>query len=228
MSAAPIQRATAEGGYRKGEEARGRILAAALKVFGAGGFRGATTRQIAEEAGVNLPALKYYFGGKEGLYLACAEEILARYQSRMQAIAEDVLSGLAPKADPAAARAALKRLLSALAELLVGGEEPEVWTAFMLREMAERGPAFDFLFDRLWAPGVAAAAELVARALGRDQATEPDRIQALFLISSLSAFSTARSVAVRTLGWPDTRGDRFSAVLAGLAAQVDRLRPELA
>jgi AcrR family transcriptional regulator len=41
------------------------------------------TRQIAEAADVNLPALKYYFGGKQGLDLACAQEIVGRYQQRM-------------------------------------------------------------------------------------------------------------------------------------------------
>ena len=61
-------RAREVSGYAKGEAARLRILDAALAAFGEGGFKGATTRQIAEAAGVNLPALKYYFGGKEGLY----------------------------------------------------------------------------------------------------------------------------------------------------------------
>src|ERR1700682_2998925 len=66
-------------GYQKGKETQARILEVALKTFGNEGFKGATTRQIADDAGVNLPALKYYFGGTEGRYLACAHAIAARY-----------------------------------------------------------------------------------------------------------------------------------------------------
>ena len=64
-------------GYRKGEETRQRILEAALQVFATTGYNGASTRQITESAGVTLPALRYYFGGKEGLYKACAAALPA-------------------------------------------------------------------------------------------------------------------------------------------------------
>src|SRR3546814_5183520 len=76
-----------EGGYAKGEQTRARLLAAALDCFGPDGFEKVTTRQIATRAGVNLPALTYYFGSKEGLYLACAqrsEEHTSELQSLMR------------------------------------------------------------------------------------------------------------------------------------------------
>lgn len=75
--AADPPQAAAAGGYRKGAETRLRILTAALQAFGSAGAAGATTRKIAHEAGVSLPALKYYFGGKEGLYLAVLERAYA-------------------------------------------------------------------------------------------------------------------------------------------------------
>ena len=72
------------GGYRKGEETRQRILAVALVAFGGSGFDAVTTRRIAQDAGVKLPALTYYFGGKEGLYRACAEDIVARWREGVE------------------------------------------------------------------------------------------------------------------------------------------------
>ncbi len=47
---------------------RGRILEAAGEQFAERGFREATVRMICERAGVNISAIKYYFGGKEELY----------------------------------------------------------------------------------------------------------------------------------------------------------------
>lgn len=67
-----------EGGYQRGEETRQRIVEAALAVFGERGYEGASTREIATAAGVNAPALQYYFNNKEGVYLACAEHTAKR------------------------------------------------------------------------------------------------------------------------------------------------------
>ena len=46
------------------------IMNAAEKVFGCIGFDGATTREIAQTAGVNLALIHYYFGNKRALFEA--------------------------------------------------------------------------------------------------------------------------------------------------------------
>ena len=46
------------------------ILSAAEECFAASGFVGATTRQVASRAGVNVATLHYHFGSKEELYRA--------------------------------------------------------------------------------------------------------------------------------------------------------------
>lgn len=51
-----------------GEEARGRLLMAALRLFAEKGFAKTSTREIAQAAGANLSSIKYYFGDKAGLY----------------------------------------------------------------------------------------------------------------------------------------------------------------
>ena len=56
-----------------------RIIKEALEIFGRQGFDSASTREIAGAADVPLPALQYYFGGKEGLYLACADYVAEKH-----------------------------------------------------------------------------------------------------------------------------------------------------
>jgi len=51
-------------------ETRRTILSAAEECFAASGFVGATTRQVAALAGVNVATLHYHFGNKERLYRA--------------------------------------------------------------------------------------------------------------------------------------------------------------
>ncbi|MGR3463697.1 TetR family transcriptional regulator C-terminal domain-containing protein [Limimaricola sp.] len=55
---------------------RATILEAALEVFAAHGFRGATIDRIAQAAGLSKPNLLYYFRSKEALHLAILEDLM--------------------------------------------------------------------------------------------------------------------------------------------------------
>jgi len=59
-----------------GVEARHRLLYAALRLFAEKGFAKTSTREIAQAAGTNVAAIRYYFGDKAGLYAACFAEPL--------------------------------------------------------------------------------------------------------------------------------------------------------
>ncbi|MGR3805465.1 TetR family transcriptional regulator C-terminal domain-containing protein [Marinibacterium profundimaris] len=55
---------------------RAAIMDAALEVFSAQGFRGATVDEIASLSGLSKPNLLYYFASKEAIYLALLERQL--------------------------------------------------------------------------------------------------------------------------------------------------------
>jgi AcrR family transcriptional regulator len=59
------------------DETRREILKAAEESFAAAGFTGATTREVAARAGVNVATLHYHFGNKEGLYRAVIDRAVA-------------------------------------------------------------------------------------------------------------------------------------------------------
>src|SRR5246500_4110636 len=73
-----------------GLDAKQRLIKAGLEIFGTFNLEGATTRQLAERAGVNQAAIPYYFGGKEGLYLAVIQYMLQHKGSQVRPIAEQI------------------------------------------------------------------------------------------------------------------------------------------
>ncbi|WP_295669794.1 TetR/AcrR family transcriptional regulator [uncultured Mucilaginibacter sp.] len=65
------------------------ILDVAERIFSDLGFDGASTRMISGEAGVNMAMLNYYFGSKEGLFLAVFERKISSFQTLLQNIGND-------------------------------------------------------------------------------------------------------------------------------------------
>ena len=62
------------------------ILNAALEVFSAYGFRGATVDQIATRCGLSKPNLLYYFRRKEDIYVALLEHTLSDWLEPLRAL----------------------------------------------------------------------------------------------------------------------------------------------
>jgi len=65
------------------------ILDVAERVFSEKGFDGASTRLISGEAGVNMAVLNYYFGSKDGLFLAVFQRKIASFQNILQNLGND-------------------------------------------------------------------------------------------------------------------------------------------
>ncbi|MEO6500161.1 MAG: TetR/AcrR family transcriptional regulator [Mucilaginibacter sp.] len=65
------------------------ILDVAERVFSDLGYDAASTRFISGEAGVNMAMLNYYFGSKDGLFLAVIERKIEMFHSLIQSIGND-------------------------------------------------------------------------------------------------------------------------------------------
>ncbi len=119
---AAIQRAVAQR-----EEARERLLAAALQLFANQGFVRTSTRELAEAAQVNVAAISYYFGDKAGLYRAVFFGPFAHLDADPARLAD-------PRLAPADA---LALFFGAFLEPLRHGETARLCTKLRVREMLE-------------------------------------------------------------------------------------------
>lgn len=66
------------------DETRCLILSAAREHFLHAGYRGTSTRQVADDCGITQPALYHHFGGKEELYVAVLENELQQIERRLR------------------------------------------------------------------------------------------------------------------------------------------------
>ena len=57
-----------------------KLLHAAIEAFSENGFKGTSTRDIADRAGVHHPLITYHFKNKEQLWLAAAEKIFGDFR----------------------------------------------------------------------------------------------------------------------------------------------------
>jgi AcrR family transcriptional regulator len=74
----------AAAGAQPATSRRERILAAAIAVFAEAGFQAASTRRIAEVAGVTDPLLFYHFKSKADLYLAAVQDQIGKLREGLE------------------------------------------------------------------------------------------------------------------------------------------------
>ncbi|OLT13878.1 hypothetical protein BJF79_19515 [Actinomadura sp. CNU-125] len=72
-----------------GDATKSRILDAAEELFGERGFAGTSLRAVTAAAAANVAAVRYHFGGKEGLLRAVADRAMAPVnEERLEALRE--------------------------------------------------------------------------------------------------------------------------------------------
>jgi len=74
-----------------------KLLNAALEAFAEHGFKGTSTRNIAERAGVHHPLITYHFRNKEELWRAAADSVFSEFNVALAAAAA-AQAGECPKA----------------------------------------------------------------------------------------------------------------------------------
>jgi len=223
-SGAPApRRRPLEGGYARGEETRERIIEAAFIVFAEEGYAGASTRRIAAEAGVNPPALQYYFDSKEGLHLACGQAAIDQMMQRLGPAMQQARAALNSGSRPVAVEA-LCGLVEATADLAMIDRETEAWRRFMGQCQTDTvGPAFSLMEADFVTPMRALSTELAAQALDLAPGDPTAPLQALLIFSVGPALHLKRDSVLAMMGWSDFDGERAALVKAILRQQVTRI-----
>lgn len=106
---------------------RERLIEAAGRLFAEKGFEGSTIREICEDAGANVAAVNYHFGGKEGLYTEVVADVIRRRTERLP-----MDGGLGEDAPP---EERLRAFVRAFLRRRFDRDRPGWWGRLLAREM---------------------------------------------------------------------------------------------
>jgi TetR/AcrR family transcriptional regulator, regulator of cefoperazone and chloramphenicol sensitivity len=205
--------------------ARSKLVLAALHVFAEKGFEGATTREICEMAGTNISAIRYYFGDKAGLYRAAFTEPMcdAPCHTKIETFADLPL--------PEALRIFFREFL----EPLKKGEEFRLVMKLHFREMIEPTGAWQQEIDAEIKPQHEAMVSMLRQHL-RLKRIDIDVHRLAFAIIGMAVHfyvgqDVVSAISPQLLSTPkaiDTLADRLAAYsVAMIEDEAKRRLPEL-
>lgn len=210
MVTATKLRHAGESGYSRGEETRTRIVNAALKLFGERGFDAASTRDIAAAAGVNAPALQYYFDNKEGVYRACTEYLVQRLRDAMADVIAHANAVLDAPYDHVALIDAFCAIQMQITSLMLLSNPIEA-RLFMAREQVGLGPDLgpDTVGERMRKPIFDVTCAIVGRLTGKPADDDETIIRTTALNGQLVLFQVIGRRSMRDLPLNDVDPERL-------------------
>jgi AcrR family transcriptional regulator len=127
------------------EARRQDVLESACRVFTRSSYHGATTAEIAREAGITEPILYRHFGSKRDLYLACLDETWHGFRAGAErALAEDPDRCLGAIADAYMGKKSKLRLVDLWIQALTEASDDAVIAKAVRRQIRE---VHDFFAD---------------------------------------------------------------------------------
>ncbi len=216
-----LRRSTA-GGYARGDETRQRIIDAALELFGEHGFEGASTRASAARAGVNAPALQYYFENKLGVYCACIESLADQVWMHFVPAVQRAWAVLnAPEADVEELIEAFVGIQRAMAGKIFEASGTPNQRMLFAREQSGYEPesASQILMQRVRRPLNEVTCALIARVTGDAPDATVTRIRMFSLHGQLTIFHVARRSTLEMLGWREYDAEHAAQIVETVCAQ---------
>lgn len=188
------------GGSGHERETVRRILESASAEFARHGFVAARIRDIVDAAGVNLAAVNYHFGGKEGLYRATLAMLARRTQADVPRESAEVRA-LPPEEQ-------LRIFTRVILGRFLGGSQASPMARILAHELLDPTPAFDDLLREVAGPQFERLTDIVARLLG-PRANADEIALASFSVTGQWAFYLFGRAAIERL-YPDLIRDPAS------------------
>jgi TetR/AcrR family transcriptional regulator, regulator of cefoperazone and chloramphenicol sensitivity len=206
------------------EDPRQRLVEAGLDLFGKFSFEGASTRMLAERAQVNLAAITYYFGGKQGLYLAVADHITEQINGLLGDQLARVQEALKnERLSKEQSFFLLGEWLQFLITRFLGRAQTDKWLSIIVREQLWPTDAFGILFEGFMRPLDQALFGLVARIMGLKPDDQEVKLRALAIKGEIQIFQISRSAVKRTLNWKNYGPENLDAIRRVIMDNLSRI-----
>jgi AcrR family transcriptional regulator len=193
------------------------LIEAGIHLFGRQSFSGTSTRQLAARANTNIGSIAYHFGGKDGLRLACAEEVARRISRVIMAVSA------VPAPSASAAATQLRAILRGMITYLTNDRETGDMVPFMLRELSEGSSTVDIVYRGVIEPSHRRLCGLWGAASGSEPESETVRLAVFCMIGQVLYFRIGSSIVTRRMGWATIGPDETDKIASVLLAHLDAL-----
>lgn len=184
------------------ENTKKRLIETGVELFSRYGFDGVSTRNLADRANVNLASIQYYFGSKEGLYLAVARYMVQHVRSWMGPQISGVDRALIKEnPDKQACFRLFCELMDQILFHVLSDSEARRWMGIFMREQIDPTSAFDILYEGIMEPIHHCLFRLIARMLDLPEDARETKMRSYAIAGGVLMFHLSRAEISRTMNW---------------------------
>lgn len=212
----------------RGEKTLQQLLDTGLEAFARYGPDGVSTRHLAKMAGVNSAAIQYYFGSKEGYYLAVVQHLIQTRAAPLLELVADIAQRFHQAgAAQSEAEKLLPELIGKLAKTVLLYPAARYFASISSREHLHPTKAYELIYpvvERLHR----LMSELAAAVLGLAPDSPEAVVRAHALLGQVMLFRIGATTLCRRLQWESvnqSQAEWIASVLAEMACRSLGLQP---
>jgi AcrR family transcriptional regulator len=207
----------------RGTKTMEQLLSAGMEAFALYGLEGVSTRQLAKAAGVNSAAIAYYFGGKDGYYIAVIKYVLEeRIKPLMGFVSEIQDELLNQRLSRAELGVLLEKFIYGQAVSALTNPDINVLVRILSREQLQPTSAFDMIYTEMELKLHTVLSEILARITGRSAEDAQIKLQTHAIMGQIVHFGVAKTTICRRMNWENITAERAEEIALLVTKMVFR------
>jgi len=194
------------------------LIESGIMLFGARGYDGVTTRELAHGARTNISSIKYHFGGKEELYRAVLQEIIYEIKELVGPLLLALRNGVA---EANGNQDVLTRLARQFAEgwcrAALGDPRTQKRIPPIVRELIQPSRHFKVIYNGFFRVLYEVLGELLAAAHGQTAVDQQLQIRTHIIMNVVWGFIYTESLLWHQMGWNGYNRNRIEAIVPVLS-----------
>jgi TetR/AcrR family transcriptional regulator, regulator of cefoperazone and chloramphenicol sensitivity len=194
------------------------LIESGIVLFGARGYDGVTTRELAHGARTNISSIKYHFGGKEELYRAVLQEIIHEIKELVGPLLLALRNGVA---EANGNQDVLTRLARQFAEgwcrAALGDPRTQKRIPPIVRELIQPSRHFKVIYNGFFRVLYEVLGELLAAAHGQTAVDQQLQIRTHIIMNVVWGFIYTESLLWHQMGWKGYNRNRIEAIVPVLS-----------
>lgn len=190
------------------------LIESGIAQFGARGYDGVTTRELARDARTNISSIKYHFGGKEELYRAVLEQIIREITELQGPVLLALRKGIAEaKGNQDVLTRVARQFAQDWCRTALGDPRTQTRIPPIAREVIQPSHHFTVIYNGFFLVLHEVLGELLAAAHGKDVVDQQLQIRTHIIMNVVWGFIFTESILWHQMGWKGYNQNRIEAIV---------------